>query len=126
MKNKIIVLLLTLSILSMPVIQALTGEGFGFVYAQDSDENLSVDDFAAQEDLDDISAFANDPQVFSAEVVRLVNVERAKKGKPPLADWYPELGSAAQVRAKEITSVFSHTRPNGKSCFTALDEKGVV
>jgi len=32
--------------------------------------------------------------------------------------------AAAQVRAKEIKTSFSHTRPDGRSCFTALDEAG--
>ena len=32
---------------------------------------------------------------------------------------------AAQVRAAEQARSFSHTRPNGTSCFTALREAGV-
>jgi len=56
-------------------------------------------------------------------VVDLVNAERAKQGISPLAV-DADVMEAAQVRAKEIQSSFSHTRPDGRSCFTALDEAG--
>lgn len=59
----------------------------------------------------------------TAEVVRLVNVERAKEGLKPLGT-YSTLTDAAQIRAGEIVSLFSHTRPDGSSCFTALSETG--
>lgn len=58
------------------------------------------------------------------EVVRLVNAERAKAGLPALT-MNREANAAAQVRAREIVSNFSHTRPSGASCFTALREAGV-
>ena len=32
---------------------------------------------------------------------------------------------AADTRAKEIAQSYSHTRPNGDSCFTAIQELGV-
>ena len=35
------------------------------------------------------------------------------------------LEKVAKLRAKEITTNFSHTRPNGTRCFTAYDELGV-
>lgn len=59
----------------------------------------------------------------TAEVVRLVNVERAKEGLAPLGT-YESLTAAAQIRAGEIVNLFSHTRPDGSSCFTAMDETG--
>ena len=31
---------------------------------------------------------------------------------------------AAQIRAKEITTLFEHERPDGTSCFTAFDDVG--
>ena len=61
---------------------------------------------------------------YAAEVVRLVNAERAKQGLSALKV-STTVQSAAQVRAKEIKQSFSHTRPNGSSCFTALTEAGV-
>ena len=36
-----------------------------------------------------------------------------------------ELCRAAQIRAKEIVQEFSHTRPNGKGCFTVLDDLSI-
>ena len=61
---------------------------------------------------------------YAEQVARLVNEQRAAQGLAPLK-LSDELCDAANVRAKEIRSVFSHTRPNGKSCFTALKEKGI-
>lgn len=61
---------------------------------------------------------------FAAEVARLVNEERAKAGLAPLTI-NNRAASAAQTRAKEITTSFSHTRPNGSSFSTALDAAGV-
>ncbi len=63
-------------------------------------------------------------QGYAGEVLRLVNVERAKYGLSPLV-LDQKLCSAADLRAKEITQVFSHTRPDGRECFTVLDESGI-
>ncbi|MBQ8786053.1 MAG: CAP domain-containing protein [Oscillospiraceae bacterium] len=57
------------------------------------------------------------------KVVELVNAERAKKGLSALT-MDSTLNEVAQLRAKEITSKFSHTRPDGTECFTAFDELG--
>ena len=32
---------------------------------------------------------------------------------------------AAQVRVKELSALFDHTRPDGTTCFTALDDAGI-
>lgn len=61
---------------------------------------------------------------FAAQVVRLVNEERRKAGLSELAVDV-NVQSAANVRAKEIVSSFSHTRPDGRSFSTALREAGV-
>ena len=61
---------------------------------------------------------------YVSEVVRLVNAERAKVGLSALT-MNSAANAAAQVRAREIVSNFSHTRPSGASCFTALQEAGV-
>lgn len=37
-----------------------------------------------------------------------------------------ELCRAAQIRANEIVKSFSHTRPDGQSCFTVLKECSIV
>ena len=57
------------------------------------------------------------------QVLSLVNSERAKYGLESLT-YDSLLSSAANIRAVEIKSLFSHTRPDGSSCFTALDEVG--
>jgi uncharacterized protein YkwD len=58
------------------------------------------------------------------EVVRLVNEARAGEGLPALT-LDSTMTSAAMVRAKEIQTTFSHTRPDGSVCFTELDAAGV-
>ena len=61
---------------------------------------------------------------YAAQVVELVNVERAKMGLPALA-MNSGAQQAAQLRAAEIVEVFSHDRPDGSACYTALTEIGV-
>ena len=58
------------------------------------------------------------------EVLRLVNIERTQRGLSELTTT-TALKNAANKRAIEIKSVFSHTRPDGTSCFTALDDFNV-
>ena len=53
----------------------------------------------------------------AAEVAAQVNAERAKYGLSSLTV-SDELTRAASVRASEIVRQFSHTRPDGSSCFT--------
>lgn len=58
---------------------------------------------------------------FAAEVLRLVNIEREENGLSPLK--YDEtLQQAAQVRAEELVVYYDHTRPDGTSCFTVLND----
>jgi len=66
---------------------------------------------------------ASTPEELAAEVVRLVNVERAKEGLPALGT-FDSLTKAAEIRAPETAKLFSHNRPDGSSCFTALDATG--
>ena len=61
---------------------------------------------------------------YISEVIRLVNQERAKEGLAALQT-NDVISEAAQVRAAELPALFDHTRPDGSSCFTALDEAGV-
>ena len=55
------------------------------------------------------------------EVLRIVNVERENQGldQLTLADG---LSDGASIRAVEIKDLFAHTRPDGTSCFTALEK----
>jgi len=73
-----------------------------------------------------LPAAAADTSAFAAEVLRLVNEERGKAGLGGLSGGPASLDAAANVRAQEISLSFSHTRPDGRSCFTALAEQGVA
>lgn len=61
---------------------------------------------------------------YAQQVANLVNVERSKEGLAPLT-WNQQISKAAAVRAKEIQTSFSHTRPNGSHFATVLKENGV-
>lgn len=63
-------------------------------------------------------------QEFAEKVVELVNEERAKEGLPALQT-DAKLINAAQIRANEIRTSFSHTRPDGTTCFTILEEVNI-
>lgn len=54
-------------------------------------------------------------------ILELVNIERQKAGLGSL-EYYYSGQSAADIRAAEIIESFSHTRPDGSSCFTVFDE----
>ena len=66
-----------------------------------------------------------DANKFPQEVLRLVNVERARVGVAPLK-LAKDLTASAYVRAKELPYKFSHTRPDGSKCFTAMPQIGHV
>lgn len=57
-------------------------------------------------------------------VASLVNAARRDAGLSEL-ELDADLCAAAQARAQEIAQSFSHTRPDGSSCFTILEEFGV-
>lgn len=56
---------------------------------------------------------------FQKEVLRLVNVERAKQGLRPLVT-NDDIERSAMVRAEELVIKYSHTRPDGSRGLTAL------
>ena len=62
---------------------------------------------------------------YAAKVITLANTERQKAGLTALTAT-EELTAAASVRASELTELFSHKRPNGKSCFTVYGEYNVL
>ena len=53
------------------------------------------------------------------EILRITNVERAKVGDMLLSMVAP-LQEACDIRETEVLESFSHTRPNGSSCFSAI------
>lgn len=64
------------------------------------------------------------PSGDAAEVLRLVNIERANYGLQPLKAIYL-LDQASLVRAKEITSLQEHVRPDGRSVSSILSDYGL-
>ena len=83
---------------------------------------FSVVNFASASTSITISKWKVNQQVssnFAREVLELVNYERAKEHLKPLK-LSSSLNHYAQIRAKEITKKFSHTRPSGYSCFTVI------
>lgn len=79
-------------------------------------------------DIRDASAIASELVIpyadYAKEILRLVNEERAKVGASPLT-LNPMLTSAANVRAEEITECFAHSRPDGSSFSTVLNDLGI-
>jgi len=59
-----------------------------------------------------------------SDVLKIVNEERKKAGLKPVTT-NVELTKCATDRSKELVSLFSHTRPDGTSCFTILDQNKV-
>ncbi len=60
-----------------------------------------------------------------AELLSLINNERAANGIAPLTIGSTELNAAAQARAEELATNYSYNRPNGTREFTVLAEYGV-
>ncbi len=67
---------------------------------------------------------SQDAQSYANEVLKLVNQERAKVGLGALTT-NATLQKAANKRAQEIVTSFSHTRPDGRSSFSVLDEYNI-
>ncbi len=65
-----------------------------------------------------VTVIAPPIEQWKRDVLNLVNQERAKNGLAALA-WGTTCEEAANVRAREIMSVYSHTRPDGSAWSTA-------
>lgn len=61
---------------------------------------------------------------YAEQVVKLVNEERAKAGLSAL-ELDNRIASAALIRAQEIKTSFSHTRPDGRKFSTVLTDNGI-
>lgn len=90
-----------------------------FKLGKSSGKNTSQNTSASDVWGSDEAAPSADTSDYIDEVIRLINEERAAEGKSALKK-NDELCENAQLRAVEISSYFSHTRPNGKDCFTAI------
>lgn len=60
----------------------------------------------------------------SAEILRLVNEQRAANGLAVLT-LSSAMQPAADLRVQEIRQTFSHTRPDGTRCFSVLGQFGI-
>lgn len=89
-------------------------------------ENNQPETDAPETDAPEADTPENDStdHAYIRQVVELVNAERAKEGLSALT-LETDMTDAAMVRAREIQSSFSHTRPDGASFATALKEAGV-
>lgn len=75
-------------------------------------------------DQDNSSTTTSSNAAFTKEVLRLVNIERAKEGLSQLTT-NSTLEKAAYIRSQEIKKSFSHTRPNGSSFSSILKELNI-
>lgn len=66
---------------------------------------------------------ASDNMSYAEAVLYYCNIERANAGVAPLT-LDETLCSAANIRAGEIVETFDHTRPDGRSCYTAMSDIG--
>ncbi len=66
-----------------------------------------------------------DAQQFETELIRLINAEREQNGRQALS-LEDNMRWAARIRAGEVLTNLSHTRPDGTSYYTAFDEAGFV
>lgn len=81
-------------------------------------QDAQKDNFARLKQNRDI-VYSEVDKNFAQNVLMYVNRERAKVGAQPLR-LDADLQQGAAIRAKEITRLMSHTRPNGKECQTVL------
>ncbi|OUO31944.1 CAP domain-containing protein [Olsenella sp. An293] len=71
----------------------------------------------ADDDIEMIQVSGTFHYYYATQVVDLVNQQRAANGVPALT-MDEDLTEAAMLRAAELAVFFSHTRPDGSSCFT--------
>ncbi len=62
---------------------------------------------------------------YAEGTLELVNEARAEEGLPPLT-LDPDLVEAAEIRAKELSEYFSHTRPDGSQAYDVIKSCGGI
>lgn len=92
--------------------------------AQPPEEETPPAEEAPPQETPDESEESGDVQEAAEAVASLVNAARRDAGLSEL-ELDADLCAAAQARAQEIAQSFSHTRPDGSSCFTVLEEFGI-
>lgn len=83
-------------------------------------EDISKEDINEYKDIQSENTYTD----LINEVYEITNNYRSLVGVPSLT-LDSSLVTAASIRAKELGDSFSHTRPNGSSCFTVLSELGI-
>lgn len=61
---------------------------------------------------------------YNSGILELVNQYRQQAGLNTLK-YSSKLQKAADIRAREIVTLFNHTRPNGANCSTAVTDDGI-
>lgn len=89
------------------------------VYAQEEYEINDVNE--TEENYGSLTIKVSKNYEYAYEVLKLVNQERNNVGLPALT-MDKDLLDAAMQRAAEISVYYGHTRPTGKSCFSACSK----
>ncbi len=92
--------------------------------AQPPEEETPPTEEAPPQEEPDAPEESGGVQEAAEAVTSLVNAARRDAGLSEL-ELDADLCAAAQARAQEIAQSFSHTRPDGSSCFTILEEFGI-
>ena len=92
--------------------------------AQPPEEETPPTEEAPPQEEPDAPEESGGVQEAAEAVASLVNAARQDAGLSEL-ELDADLCAAAQARAQEIAQSFSHTRPDGSSCFTILEEFGI-
>lgn len=90
------------------------------VYEETRKEDISKENINEYKDIQSENTYTD----LINEVYEITNNYRSLVGLPSLT-LDSSLVEAASIRAKELSNSFSHTRPNGSSCFTVLSELGI-
>ncbi len=92
------------------------------VYVEGTSTNVNDDEFTDGEISDDSGSTENGMN-YAEEVLYYCNIKREKAGVSPFV-LDETLCSAAEVRAGEIVSTFSHARPDGRKMLYGIGKTG--
>lgn len=107
-------ILLSIAIL---VVVSVIGMGSASAFWEDG-----IDDNAVQVEIEKPELSAE--EIFTNEVITLINIEREKLGAAAL-ERHEGLQTAAEIRAKEASVRFAHTRLDGSSVSTVFKENEI-
>ena len=102
----------------------ITSGSFSGDFASLAAEAEKICDAIRQNTPQTLSLSPDETLYLRLEMLTYVNLIRAQNGYESLA-MYDALNQAALLRSKEIQTVFDHTRPDGTSCITAIEQYGI-